>query len=67
MFVKGSLFYCNTVKHLGTIFVLLFRICLYYKIFTFLIDTDAYSELSKTSKMEIVLESLKPVDIFIKS
>ena len=34
-------------------FFFLFRICLCYKTFTSLIDTEAYSELSKTSKMEI--------------
>ena len=36
-------------------FFLLFRICLYYQTFTSLIDTEAYSELRKTSKMEIKL------------
>ena len=43
----------HLLKYYGTIFVLLCRICLYCKTFTPLIDTEAYSELSKTFKMDI--------------
>ena len=45
-------------------FVLLFRICLYYKTFTSL-DTEAYSQLSETSKMKI-FGVIKAINYFWK-
>ena len=58
------LYYCQI---LGQNFVFLFRIYLCDKIFTYLTDTDAYSKLNETSKMEhfgTIVSTLKLLTIW---